>query len=95
MAIPAIVTLVFVTTSSVIFSGGKFVSEYYNDVPILNNLTAVCWMIAGALLTLIKPMKTPVVLPVNDQIELESSKGAKIVGVGVVIATIALYAVFW
>jgi SSS family solute:Na+ symporter len=42
MAIPAIVTLVFVTTSSVIFSGGKFVSEYYNDVPILNNLTAVC-----------------------------------------------------
>ena len=46
MAIPAIVTLVFVATSSVIYSGGKFVSEYYNDVPILNNLTAVCWMIA-------------------------------------------------
>lgn len=46
MAIPAIVTLVFVTTSSVIFSGGKFVSEYYNEVPILNNLTAVCWLIA-------------------------------------------------
>ena len=46
MAIPAIVTLVFVTTSSVIFSGGKFVSEYYNTVPVLNNLTAVCWLIA-------------------------------------------------
>lgn len=45
MAIPAVVTLVFVTTSSVIFSGGKFVSEYYNTVPILNNLTAVCWFI--------------------------------------------------
>ena len=45
MAIPAVVTLVFVTTSSVIFSGGKFVSEYYNTVPILNNLTAVCWLI--------------------------------------------------
>jgi SSS family solute:Na+ symporter len=40
-------------------------------------------------------MRNPVVLPVDDQIELESSKGAKIVGVGVVIATIALYAVFW
>lgn len=47
MAIPAIVTLVFVTTSSVIFSGGKFVSEYYNDIPVLNNLTAVCWLIAA------------------------------------------------
>lgn len=47
MAIPAIVTLVFVTTSSVIFSGAKVVSEYYNTVPVLNNLTAVCWMIAA------------------------------------------------
>lgn len=46
MAIPAIITLVFVTTSSVIFSGAKFVSEYYNEVPVLNNLTAMCWMIA-------------------------------------------------
>jgi SSS family solute:Na+ symporter len=46
MAIPAIVTLVFVTTSSVIFSGAKFVSEYYNTVPILNSLTAMCWLIA-------------------------------------------------
>lgn len=47
MAIPAIVTLVFVTTSSVIFSGAKFVSEYYYDVPIINNLTAMCWLIAA------------------------------------------------
>ncbi|MBK1878479.1 sodium:solute symporter family transporter [Pelagicoccus mobilis] len=47
MAIPAIVTLVFVATSSVIYSGGKFVSEYYNDIPLLNNLTVVCWLIAG------------------------------------------------
>lgn len=47
MAVPAVVTLVFVTTSSVIFSGGKFVSEYYNTVPVLNNLTAVCWLIGA------------------------------------------------
>lgn len=46
MAIPAIVTLVFVTTSSVIFSGAKFVSEYYNTVPVLNDLNATCWLIA-------------------------------------------------
>ncbi|MGB1127737.1 MAG: sodium:solute symporter family transporter [Opitutales bacterium] len=46
MAIPAIVTLVFVTTSSVIFSGAKFVSEYYNTVPVLNSLPAMCWLIA-------------------------------------------------
>ncbi len=46
MSIPAVVTLVFVTTSSVIFSGAKFVSEYYNEIPIINNLTAMCWLIA-------------------------------------------------
>lgn len=46
MAIPAVVTLVFVTTSSVIFSGAKFISEYYYEVPVLNNLTAMCWLIA-------------------------------------------------
>jgi SSS family solute:Na+ symporter len=46
MAIPAIITLVFVSTSSVIYSGAKFVSAYYHEVPVLNNLTAVCWLIA-------------------------------------------------
>lgn len=46
MAIPALITLVFVATSSVIYSGAKFVSEYYHTVPVLNSLTAVCWLIA-------------------------------------------------
>jgi solute:Na+ symporter, SSS family len=46
MAIPALITLVFVATSSVIYSGAKFVSQYYHDVPVLNSLTAVCWLIA-------------------------------------------------
>jgi len=46
MAIPAVVTLVFVATSSVIYSGAKFVSQYYHDVPVLNSLTAMCWLIA-------------------------------------------------
>jgi SSS family solute:Na+ symporter len=46
MAVPAVVTLVLVATSSVIFSGGKFVSEYYHTVPLLNNLSTMCWLIA-------------------------------------------------
>jgi SSS family solute:Na+ symporter len=59
---------------------------------------AICFFIvllAGIILTLVKPMAAPVKLPENKEIELESSKGAKIVGVGVVLCTIALYAVFW
>lgn len=46
MAIPALVTLVFVAASSVIYSGAKFVSEYYHEVPVFNSLTAMCWLIA-------------------------------------------------
>lgn len=70
---------------------------YADQIAFLDRM-AICFFIvllAGVILTLVKPMKNPVVMPVNDQIELETSKGAKMVGIGVVIATIALYAVFW
>jgi len=70
---------------------------YADQIAFLDRM-AICFFIvlsAGLLLTILKPMKAPVDMPVNDQIALESSSGAKIVGVGVVIATIALYAVFW
>ncbi len=45
MAILTILVLVLVPTASVIFSGAKFVSEYYSGVPVLGNLTAGCWII--------------------------------------------------
>lgn len=70
---------------------------YADQIAFLDRM-AICFFIvlaAGLLLTLIKPMTTPVTMPVNEAIELESSKGAKLVGVGVVLATLALYAVFW
>jgi SSS family solute:Na+ symporter len=80
---------------------GDFITKngwwYADQIAFLDRM-AICFFIvllAGIILTLVKPMKTPVVLPENKEINLESSKGAKIVGAGVVIATIALYAVFW
>jgi SSS family solute:Na+ symporter len=59
---------------------------------------AICFFIvllAGGILTLIKPMMKPVDLPQNDQIELKNSRGAMMMGVGVVVATLALYVIFW
>ena len=47
MALFTIVTLVFVTTASVIYSGAKFVSEYYHEVSYINDLTFMSWAIAG------------------------------------------------
>jgi SSS family solute:Na+ symporter len=59
---------------------------------------AICFGIVVAvlaILTVIHPLKKPVDLPVNDKMNLESSKGAKICGVGVVLLTVLLYVVFW
>lgn len=59
MAIATLVILVGVPTASVIYSGAKVVSVYYADVPILQDLTYACWLIAGlaALYVLIGGLK--------------------------------------
>lgn len=47
MAILTILILVLVPTATVIFSGAKFVSEYYTGVAFVGDLTSMCWAIAG------------------------------------------------
>ncbi len=67
------------------------------EMAFLNRM-AICFGVIVATLgivTLIRPLKTPVVMPTTDLIALESSKGAKIGGYLVVVATLILYAVFW
>ncbi len=46
-------------------------------------------------MTLWKPLRTPVVLPVNAAMDITPSKGAKICGFGVIGLTIVLYIIFW
>lgn len=47
------------------------------------------------IITLIKPLPQPIELPNRATIELKPSKPAKVFGIGVVIATLILYAIFW
>jgi SSS family solute:Na+ symporter len=59
---------------------------------------AICFGVVFAvmaIITVVKPLKTPVVMPVTDLICLESSKIAKVWAVGVVIGAIILYIIFW
>lgn len=66
-------------------------------IPFLNRM-AICFGVVLAVMTaitLIKPLEKPVVMPTTDLIALESSKKAKVIGIGVVIATLALYVIFW
>ncbi|MBC2593677.1 hypothetical protein H5P28_05320 [Ruficoccus amylovorans] len=70
---------------------------YADQIAFLDRM-AICFFIvllAGLILTVIRPMREPVSMPVNDQIELKDSKGAKFAGVIVLIATVALYVIFW
>ncbi len=67
------------------------------DVSFLNRM-ALCFVIVIAALvvaTLLKPLRKPVELPENPDIDLTSSKGAKYGAVAVCVATAALYGLFW
>ena len=58
----------------------------------------ICFVLvlaASAIATLVHPLRTPVILPENKSMPLEPSRFAAVAGVGVVLATVALYVVFW
>ena len=59
---------------------------------------AVCFFIVLAVLTIItilKPLPKPVELPVNEKMNLSTSKNAKVFGIFVVVLTVLLYIIFW
>ncbi|WP_075090848.1 hypothetical protein [Haloferula sp. BvORR071] len=55
----------------------------------------ICVLILCGVATLVHPLAEPAEMPVNDQIALESSNSAKLWGAVAIIATIALYVIFW
>jgi SSS family solute:Na+ symporter len=70
---------------------------FQSGIPFLNRM-AICFGVVFVVMmgiTLIKPLAQPVVMPTTDLIALESSKKAKVFGIGVVIATLVLYLLFW
>lgn len=62
------------------------------------NRMAICFAVVLVVLTIMRlamPMPRPVDLPVNPKMNLESKGDVKVWGALVVLATLALYAVFW
>ncbi len=67
------------------------------DVAFLDRM-AICFALVIATLTvatLIRPLAQPVTLPVNTSYDVTPSRGAKIAGASVCIATVLLYIIFW
>jgi SSS family solute:Na+ symporter len=54
-----------------------------------------CVLALMGLVTVLKPLSEPVLLPTNTTIALETSQGAKHLGIAIVVMTLALYAFFW
>lgn len=62
------------------------------------NRMALCFiilLIVLAIITLIDPLKKPVELPVNEKMDMTSSKGTKLFGMVVVVLTVLLYIIFF
>lgn len=62
------------------------------------NRMALCFiilMIVLALMTIAKPLKNPVILPVNEKMDMTTSGGTKVFGLVVVALTVVLYFIFF
>lgn len=67
------------------------------DIAFLDRM-AICFGVVIAVLTVVtilNPLKEPVNLPENKQMDMQTSRGAMAFGVIVVCLTLALYVVFW
>lgn len=82
-----------IITSPVVYG---FLQFFYGDIAFLNRMaiTFACSLGVMLILTLVKPLKQDVVMPVNENMNLESSAGAKFAGVSVLAICFALYFIF-
>lgn len=91
---PVIYGALFLITASTNFEPGSLGNLLID--PFLNRMAITIILIATVLgiMTLVRPLPEPIQLPVQEGMEIKGSQGAKIVGIGVVLATIALYVIF-
>ena len=67
------------------------------QIAFLNRM-AICFgvvLVVLTIITLLKPLREPVVLPINEKMDMRTDKGTKVFGLIVVALTIALYVIFW
>ena len=70
---------------------------FWGDMAFLNRMAITVGVLVAvlALVTLVRPLRNPITLPTQDKIAMESSSTAAVCGVIVVVATLALYWIFW
>ena len=72
-------------------------AQTLSGIAFLNRM-AICFglvLLTLTIMRLVSPMAKPVDLPVNEKMNLQTSADVKLWGGLVILATLALYAVFW
>ncbi len=82
-----------ILTSPIVYG---ILQAYFGDIAFLNRMaiTFGCSLFVMLTLTLVKPLKQDIVMPVNENMDLSSSIGAKVAGASVLIICFALYFIF-
>ncbi len=91
---PRIVGTVGLILNPVLYGTLKYAAP---QITFLNRM-AICFgvvLVVLAVITAVRPLKEPVTLPVNAEMNLSTRPSTKYLGIGVVLATAALYILFW
>lgn len=89
------------SVQTVIVKAVPFLGAMHEDgvgsVAFLNQMaiTATCLVIVMAIVTAIKPLHKPVIMPVNKDFDMKHSPVVPFAGVAIILATILLYYIFW
>ena len=76
---------------------GSMDANGVGNVAFLNQMaiTATCLTIVMAIVTAIKPLEKPVIMPVNKDFDMRYSPVVPAAGTAIILATMVLYYIFW
>lgn len=74
-----------------------FLLIFFGDIAFLNRIaiTFVAIVLVMTALTVVKPLSTPVTLPVREQFDMRPAPSVVWLGTTVIVLTLALYVIFW
>ncbi|MCE5251033.1 solute:sodium symporter family transporter [bacterium] len=74
-----------------------FLLKFFSTIAFLNRMaiTFAILIVVMTLITVLRPLPVPKVLPVRENFDMKPAKSVIWLGTGVIIATIILYIIFW
>ncbi|HNT87084.1 MAG TPA: hypothetical protein PKL84_04385, partial [Candidatus Hydrogenedentes bacterium] len=76
---------------------GSMSADGVGNIAFLNQMavTAICLIIVMSVVTAIRPLEKPVVMPVNKGFDMNRSSAVPVAGAVIIVVTALLYYIFW